>query len=661
MSVAAFTFTDRVRPIVEVGIGDSRIPTGQAQWGVALWDNDQDLWAGTEPTWLDVTCDVQSIDMDFGRLRSTERFTVGTATVVVDNVSGWADPNMERSTTATLHLRPGRAIRIGVHHVELGPRWLWRGFIDAMAPTYDSQAPDDVRLSCVDALGEVNRAKLTPLYAPVGDQSASVRVTAILDRVPWPTEKRKVEAASTVLLPSTLDGQVADLLGVAADSIGGVIYGDVDGDIVLRNREWQTYPPGTPPDGTIGNVGATEEHWESDLSATIILPGVAGNYLSVPHAANLSNPAYTIDLIARLSVTDVAATFDCIAAKWVDTTQRSWRWTFAPGGIMQFRISQDGSTQEIASSAPVPIVNGQTMWLRSLWRKADRRLQFFTAPDVKSNTEPVRWYQLGDTLSTAAAAAFASTAAVTVGAANTGTVEPFAGRIHRLILRDGTTTRLDVSDADAEALTGSTFPAATGQTVTVNKTASYTPVTVTDTPVLVPASDGDVCPVAWERPYERADITTRVILGRNVDGDVPRQHDDLIAQALFGVEPFERRDLLTADTSELDRIGSRLLVTRGATSAPRVRSVTLDAATSTAALDLMATVDVFAPSRYRCRLIYPEPRGLVFDAEHYATGAHHHITPDTWQLNLDLDLSAVYEASGGLWNVDQWNQTTWAA
>lgn len=425
MSLAGFTFTDRCWPVVEVGIGDARLPTGQARWDVARWDQDEARWAGVEPTWFDITCEVQSIAADFGRLRTTERFTVGTAQVVVDNASGWADPNTARSTTTHLNLRPGRAIRFGMEHVVYGLDWLWRGFIDSMVPTYDPFLEDTVRLECVDALGEVNRVKLAGLPVPQPPEQAGARVTTILDWAQWPEQKRQIAAASTVLLESDLAGQVADLLGVAADSIGGVIYGDTNADIVLRNRNWQSYPAGEPVDGTIGN-------WP-----------------------------------------------------------------------------------------------------------------------------------------------------------------------------------------------------------------------------------GDVCPVQWERPYDRADITTRVLLSRPGD-DVARVYDDDPAQLLFGIEPFERSDLLTRDDAELDRLGHRLLTTRGMNTAPRIRAVTLDASTAPNALDLMCAVDVFQPSRYRCRLQLP--RGEVFDAEHYATGAHHTITRDQWTLRLDLDTSEAYAADGARWDrAPGWDRSTWAA
>lgn len=133
--------------------------------------------------------------------------------------------------------------------------------------------------------------------------------------------------------------------------------------------------------------------------------------------------------------------------------------------------------------------------------------------------------------------------------------------------------------------------------------------------------------------------------------------DDPDGQLLYGIEPFQRTDLLTERYDQLVRLAERILRTRSAATAPRVRSVSLDAGTSDAAVDLMATVDVYQPSRYRCRLEYP--RGIVFDEEYFATGVAHQVTRDAWTLELNLDVAAPFAAAGGRWDGAMWDQSTW--
>lgn len=265
MTLAAFDWTDRVRPIVEIGLGDTRLVAGGAKWDVSHWDTDGDGWSAIEPTWRDITCDTFSYRCEYGRQRTTERFVPGVATVLVDNASGWADPSHSPNAN-DLTVRPGRSIRMGVIHAVYGIRWLFRGFVDAVIPTYLPDETDAVELSCIDALGEVNRAKVPALADPAGaGDTVSQRINRILDRAQWIESKRDIWPTSDTLVADELGGQVADLLGQAADSGGGSVFGDLEARIAYRPRDWQTFVPGTPPDGTIGNVDAGDvcpTRWE---------------------------------------------------------------------------------------------------------------------------------------------------------------------------------------------------------------------------------------------------------------------------------------------------------------------------------------------------------------------------------------------------------------
>ena len=434
MSLPRFTFTSRARPFLEVGIGDSRTPTGGARWDVQRWDQPDALWADVEPEWQDVTCQGYEVRFSHGREATTDRFEVATMSVVAANVDGWADLEPpEPGDTNTLQLRPGRSIRFGVDHQTLGRVVLWRGYIDVVDPTYEPGS-QVVRLQCIDALGEAGKVRLSAPGDPTGSgETVTARLGRILDDAGWPTGRRRLDGSSSTLLATKLDGQAADLLGRAADSNGGAVYADTSAYLVYRAMGWQVYPVGRPVDATIGNVGP-----------------------------------------------------------------------------------------------------------------------------------------------------------------------------------------------------------------------------------------GDVCPTRWVRPFARADIATRVILGNSREpvADVVQLEDEP-GQGLYGVESFERTDLDTASAAELASMASTYLVTRGVATAPRVRSVGLDATTGDAVVDLLTTASPYRPSRYRCRLLLD--RGLVFDAEHQTTGATHTITPDGWSADLSLDLAEVYQASGARWEPasgadagqTRWDRAAW--
>jgi hypothetical protein len=448
VSLGTWPFTGRAYPVVEMGWGDTRVPVGSGGWDNALWDTPGNTWAGTEPTWMDITCDTLSFQCEYGRQRTTDRFIAGTATVLVRNTTGWADP-LPVDDPYTSNVRPGRAIRMGVIHVDHGPRWLFYGFVDAVTPTYDATEPDLVELACIDALGEMNRAEFVPLD-PAPPETITTRIDRVLDLARWPGGRDLQPTADTVI-GGELSGQAADLIGQAADSDGGVVFGDTTGTICYRSRDWQTFLPGTPLDGIIGD---------------------------------------------------------------------------AP---------------------PNRVIFGEYNYL---------------------------WF-------------------------------------------------------GAQVVEGE------------------------------PVNAGEVCPIRWERPFNRADIATRVIVGRDGDDATLIQLDDPEAQRLYGIEPFKRTDLLTESSDVLALLARRALATRGAGTAPRVRSVSLDARTSGDALDLMATVDVYKPSRYRCRLVYP--RGIVFDGEYFATGVSHEITATSWALELNLDSAEPFTHPPERWDTGHWDATTWVA
>lgn len=457
MSTPAFSFTSRARPICEIGIGSAQVPTGDALWDFARWDQPTSTWSGDEPTWRDVSCFAQYADGTLGRGRVTDAFPHGTLDIAFDNRTGWADPVLT-DVDGVLSIRPGRPIRLGVEHESFGRRWLFRGFIDGVEPMFDPTEPDWVMFRCIDALGEVGRAKLADVTATGAGEFASTRVTRVLDAVPWLTTKRSIDTSSTQLVAAVLEGQVVDILRRCADSVGGACFGDNNGDVCFRNGDWLYHEADSPVDGTIGNVMV------------------------------------------------------------------------------------DGSFLRIDGGGPLLTDEGDAL--------------------------------------------------------------------------------------------------------------------------LVEATGSDICPSGWRTPFVRADLATRVILGRlmppdTVDPPDPRQYNDTINQRQYGIEPYELLDLWTLDDADLDQIGSRILAQRNAVTLPLVQSVTIDAATSSKAVDLLTTVNIWQPSRYRCRHVLD--RGTVFDDNYFATGIEFHLERDQWTAEISLDKSDLYQLTpdSARWDAARWDRSVW--
>lgn len=254
MPDSAFDFTNRCRPLVEIGIGNTSESTGPARWDSARWDRDPNsTWGGDEPQWHDVSCHVIEARLRLGRGRVTDPFMSDDGCVVlVDNRSGWADPE-PKDTQGRLTMRPGRQIRVGVEHIDMGVVWLWRGFVDALTPLYEALETEEVELRCIDALGEVGRAVIAGVNVVGRDETASARFQRLLNVTPWRQSKRKVAESNTPMVGMLNDGQLADLLRQTSDSAGGHCFGDTEGDVVLKSRDWMFFRKGDPDDGTIGN------------------------------------------------------------------------------------------------------------------------------------------------------------------------------------------------------------------------------------------------------------------------------------------------------------------------------------------------------------------------------------------------------------------------
>ena len=153
----------------------------------------------------------------------------------------------------------GMWVRIGVDHDTLGQRWLFRGFVDALVPTYVPDRPDAVRIECVDSLGEAGRVFVD------GDQlshpfaMAPTRIFQILNAASWPAHFRTVGDDST-LMSRPRPGKAVDLLTHVAESCGGAVYGDpYTGDVVFKGQDWQGEAAGGEVEAFITNYFPAED------------------------------------------------------------------------------------------------------------------------------------------------------------------------------------------------------------------------------------------------------------------------------------------------------------------------------------------------------------------------------------------------------------------
>ena len=237
--------------------------------------------------WLDICCDVHEAEHALGRQRATDRFEPGSASLVLDNRTGWADPTPPAGDPALLSLRTGRSIRLGIEHATLGRIWKWRGFVDAVEPRYDPVLHDVVDVSAVCALAEVGRVPLAALAAPVGDgELAGTRINRILNAARWLANKRAIEQnRRTWLTPRPTAPRPPICLTQVADSVGGAVYGDTLGRVRVprpaTGRSTNRPPRTTARSANIAASDVARRRQLSDRRADIVTQTILGRETDV--------------------------------------------------------------------------------------------------------------------------------------------------------------------------------------------------------------------------------------------------------------------------------------------------------------------------------------------------------------------------------------------
>jgi len=233
--------------------------------------------------------------------------------------------------------------------------------------------------------------------------------------------------------------------------------------IIARDGSVVTFPPSVTQTFTGPGIVST-----GTARNYVQLPGVAGNYLSVPDAANLRITG-DIELVSRISATDWTPTaFQCAIAKRTGGGARSYALGGSTAGYLVFSFSLDGTTViDVFSSVVASFTDGASMWVKATRRSSDGRVQFFYATDAPN--EPSSWTQLGADVSSTSGSIFSGTAPIEIGSYGAGAAGSWAGAPRRSIIRDGIggTTVLDVDPAN-KPFGADSWVCATGQTVTVN-------------------------------------------------------------------------------------------------------------------------------------------------------------------------------------------------
>ena len=211
-------------------------PTGgSASWGVQF----QNLFVrqldkATEPiVWKDITCDVQSIGLRYGRERFTNRYDVSTMQMdLVNNEGLYSFHNPH-----PFGLQPGRQVKITATYKGVTYPVAFH-ILDSMADAYDMDGRVLARWQLVDPTSILSNTEVATNQGIYPDGAAQ-RIGLLLDQVGY--LPRLLDANVWDMQPIVASGRsIRDEAGVSADSEGGNFFGDRQGNCVYKNRNWLT-------------------------------------------------------------------------------------------------------------------------------------------------------------------------------------------------------------------------------------------------------------------------------------------------------------------------------------------------------------------------------------------------------------------------------------
>lgn len=203
----------------------------------------------------------------------------------------------------------------------------------------------------------------------------------------------------------------------------------------------------------------------------LLLPGVAGSYISCPDAAALDILG-DIDCRIEVSIMPPSVGNRIYVAKWAAAGQRSYSFSISLFGQWQIETTVAGTTA-IANTGTAfvapgdPYTGGLQFILDVDNGAAGRTATYFRGPDIDGP------FTLDDTVTTAGTTSiFASTAPLMIGARDAGGVSNVSAlRVTRMELRNSVGTVVANPDFRALATGTTSFADAAGNTWTVQGSA----------------------------------------------------------------------------------------------------------------------------------------------------------------------------------------------
>jgi hypothetical protein len=183
-------------------------------------------------TWRDITCDVRSLGIRYGRERFTNRYDVSTMGLELINDEG----EYSFHSPHPFGLQPGRQVRVSATYKGVTYPQAFH-VLDTITDGYSMEGHVISRWQCVDPTTTLSNAE-TKTFNSEGNKSGQ-RIAKLLDQVGY--VPRITDTGQWYCQTVTASGRsVRDECGVTADSEGGNFFADRQGNCVYKDRTWQT-------------------------------------------------------------------------------------------------------------------------------------------------------------------------------------------------------------------------------------------------------------------------------------------------------------------------------------------------------------------------------------------------------------------------------------
>ena len=228
-------------PTITVEIGFSTVSSGASTWSTGLWNTAD--WSGRDVVWTDVSAYVRTISTSRDKNRDVDQFQSGTAQVTFSNI----DARFTPANTAGPYASGGVTKIVPRVPIRIRATWasttygVFYGRVNSWADAYPGQGKDCVTtINCSDVLADLATVDLAELLVAVGtSEAAGLRISRILNASGWQWGTDLNAGALSTMQGTVYADSALSLVQTTAESDGGAVFADQDGQLVYHDPYWE--------------------------------------------------------------------------------------------------------------------------------------------------------------------------------------------------------------------------------------------------------------------------------------------------------------------------------------------------------------------------------------------------------------------------------------